>query len=157
MSCMGLRWRKMPSIEVIDNIKGLREILCLAQYVGDQTPGINHSLYSRRIQDIINELDKHRPLGPDGKHGTLHTPTCGCADKGHGSWCKHECCGYSTASYYGGDCKNCGHHYTKPGEHSASCDHTACASCWSASCRRRKCLLCGHDWSDVEQNLAKVK
>ena len=26
-------------------------------------------------------LDHHRPLGTDGKHGDLHTPTCGCEDK----------------------------------------------------------------------------
>lgn len=33
---------------------------------------------------IASQIDTpvHRPLGPDGKHGTgRHTPTCGCVDK----------------------------------------------------------------------------
>jgi hypothetical protein len=105
----------MPSINVTDNIKGLREILCLAQHVGNQTDGINHSLYNRRIQEIIDELDKHRPLGPDGKHGNLlHTATCGCKNKGHGRWCQHICCNFSVASYNGGSCQCCGHVYARP-------------------------------------------
>lgn len=34
-----------------------------------------------RIDALIAEIDRHRPLGPDGKHGELHTPTCGCEDR----------------------------------------------------------------------------
>lgn len=33
-----------------------------------------------RLQRLINACDDHRPLGPDGKHGNRHTPTCGCED-----------------------------------------------------------------------------
>ena len=29
---------------------------------------------------LIRWIDHHRPLGPDGTHGDLHTPTCGCED-----------------------------------------------------------------------------
>lgn len=32
------------------------------------------------IQHLINVLREHRPVGPDGKHGNLHTQTCGCED-----------------------------------------------------------------------------
>lgn len=27
---------------------------------------------------MIRDIDEQRPLGPDGKHGNRHTPTCGC-------------------------------------------------------------------------------
>lgn len=34
------------------------------------------------IQRLIDWLVlEHRPHGPDGKHGTMHTDTCGCEDK----------------------------------------------------------------------------
>lgn len=153
----------MPQIEVGKNIKGLREILCLAQSLADLTPlNVNITLYQRRIQGIIDELDKHRPLGSDGKHGNLHTETCGCQDKGHGDWCRHICCRDSMVSFFGGVCASCGHDYirkedvgrrelrTLPSEHSASCNHTACVNCWRSYLRERKCLLCGHDWADPE-------
>lgn len=103
----------MPIINVTDNVKGLREILCLAQYVGNQTDGINHSLYNRRIQEIINELDKHRPLGSDGKHGNLHTATCGCKDKGHGDWCDHSDCEKCYSAFLRErKCLLCGHDWS---------------------------------------------
>jgi hypothetical protein len=76
----------MPQIQVTDNVKGLRESLELAQYIADLTPGINAALLRRRLQEVIDELDKHRPLGPDGKHGFLHTRTCGCKDAGLAYW-----------------------------------------------------------------------
>lgn len=31
-----------------------------------------------RLGQLIRECDRHRPLGSNGKHGTLHTTTCGC-------------------------------------------------------------------------------
>lgn len=31
-----------------------------------------------RIQRILEDIDRQRPLGSNGKHGNLHTPTCGC-------------------------------------------------------------------------------
>jgi hypothetical protein len=54
--------------------KGLREHLC-AQMVNcpDQ-------LTLEAMHRLCNILDLHRPLGPDGKHGNRHTPTCGCDD-----------------------------------------------------------------------------
>ena len=33
---------------------------------------------SALIGRLIMDLDKHRPLGTNGKHGDLHTDTCGC-------------------------------------------------------------------------------
>jgi hypothetical protein len=33
------------------------------------------------VNRLIQRIDTHRPLGSDGKHGRLHTPTCGCEDK----------------------------------------------------------------------------
>lgn len=54
------------------NPKMLRETLCLAQSV------ITSKMHLDRIQQLIDECDRHRPLGIDGKHGNLHTPTCGC-------------------------------------------------------------------------------
>jgi hypothetical protein len=104
----------MPQINVTDNVKGLREILCLAQYVGENSPvHINTPLYNRRIQEVIDELDKHRPVGPDGKHGNLHTETCGCKNKGHGPWCIHTVC--SGCKYWcpiSQKCKMCGHDWS---------------------------------------------
>lgn len=60
-----------------DGPKMLRETLCLAQaaiIAVSQAP--QHHLDS--LQRLIAECDRHRPLGPDGKHGNRHTPTCGC-------------------------------------------------------------------------------
>lgn len=69
----------MPWIEIkVDNIKMLREALCIAQ----AEIGRSHARYTKsttgRITNLIDELDRHRPLGPDGKHGDRHTETCGC-------------------------------------------------------------------------------
>lgn len=33
-----------------------------------------------RLGALIEQIDLHRPLGPDGTHGDRHTPTCGCED-----------------------------------------------------------------------------
>jgi hypothetical protein len=64
----------------IEDLKGLREDLCVAQsalghYDGQQLSRIH------RIGKLIEQIDIHRPLGPDGKHGNRHTETCGCEDK----------------------------------------------------------------------------
>jgi hypothetical protein len=55
--------------------KGLREHLCSQQWVApdQETKDI--------IGDLIKLLDRHRPVGSDGKHANLHTETCGCEDK----------------------------------------------------------------------------
>ncbi len=65
----------------VDNIKMAREALCLAQMALHESDANIANSVPRRIGMLIKELDKHRPLGPDGKHGDLHTPTCGCEDK----------------------------------------------------------------------------
>jgi hypothetical protein len=57
------------------SIKMLREDLCRRQVQqSDQWP----SAIASAVDVLINMIDKHRPLGDDGKHGDLHTPTCGC-------------------------------------------------------------------------------
>jgi hypothetical protein len=33
------------------------------------------------LHELVEEIDRHRPSGSDGKHGNLHTTTCGCEDK----------------------------------------------------------------------------
>ena len=68
---------------VIDSPKMLRETLCVAQ------AAIRNSVYNvdsrarehvDRLGRLINECDRKRPLGPDGKHGDRHTDECGCSD-----------------------------------------------------------------------------
>lgn len=54
----------------------LREKLCSAQVGNDWPPDVQVV-----VADLINLIDVHRPLGPDGKHDDRHTPTCGCGDR----------------------------------------------------------------------------
>jgi hypothetical protein len=66
-----------------DNPKMLRETLSVAQSQIDQYEsrmprGAEHA---NRLQRLINECERKRPTGPDGKHGNRHTPECGCEDK----------------------------------------------------------------------------
>ncbi len=61
------------------DLKMLREALCRAQSALIRVEHYPHN--GMYLQQIINEVDRHRPLGSDGKHGNLHTPTCGCEDK----------------------------------------------------------------------------
>lgn len=68
-----------------DDPKMLRETLCLAQNAVatsrfNLTSG-EYTDYIQRLQRLINECDRKRPLGPNGKHGTQHTDECGCEDK----------------------------------------------------------------------------
>jgi hypothetical protein len=64
-----------------DTLKMVREALCVAQhglgYLHDRNADRHRELLGRLIEGI----DQQRPLGPDGKHGHLHTITCGCEDK----------------------------------------------------------------------------
>lgn len=62
-------------LNVTTSPKMLRETLCRAQSLTTDPYDIH------RLQLLINECDRHRPLGPDGKHGNRHTVTCGCEDK----------------------------------------------------------------------------
>lgn len=65
------------------DLKSLRESLCRAQAaIGNRdwdVDAIRRDL--DRISYVIKEIDHHRPLGGDGKHRDLHTPTCGCEDR----------------------------------------------------------------------------
>jgi hypothetical protein len=70
----------MIELIVPDSPKMLRETLCLAQSALVRVDG--HMSHIEILQRLINECDRHRPLGPDGKHGNRHTDTCGCEDKG---------------------------------------------------------------------------
>lgn len=64
------------------SIKMLRESLCIAttairlSFLADSRMK-NHI---ENLQKLVNEIDLHRPLGPDGKHDNRHTNTCGCED-----------------------------------------------------------------------------
>ena len=84
-------------VEAAD-LKSLRETLCIAQtalsvaYAEKSLPEdftdaqkveafARHLRHVAKLQKLIDEIDVHRPLGSDGKHGRLHTPTCGCEDR----------------------------------------------------------------------------
>lgn len=64
------------------DLKMLREVLntlqTIALHTYDQEESIKQLTYLKKLYD---EIDRHRPLGPNGKHGNLHTATCGCEDK----------------------------------------------------------------------------
>jgi hypothetical protein len=62
------------------DLKTLRETLCMAQgYIPDRPRG--WAARARSVDRLIAEIDRNRPLGPDGTHGDRHTDTCGCEDK----------------------------------------------------------------------------
>lgn len=77
------QWEIAPLLHIPTPVKGLRETLCVAQTAVGALPlhpdGVRS--HTARLQALINECDRHRPLGPDGTHGDLHTPTCGCEDR----------------------------------------------------------------------------
>ena len=67
-----------------DTLKMIRETLCVAQtalqYLPYEDP--REESHRDRIGRIVAEIDRQRPLGSDGKHGDLHTPSCGCEEEG---------------------------------------------------------------------------
>jgi hypothetical protein len=73
----------MVKLEV-ENLKALREALCVAQSAIGQAYGQRQSEYKKskvkQIQKVIDQIDILRPLGSNGKHGGLHTEFCGCED-----------------------------------------------------------------------------
>ena len=73
----------MTAYTLPDGPKMLRETLCMAQAAIGETfrlaPRAREHL--DRLQRLIDECDRHRPIGNDGKHGDRHTPTCGCDDE----------------------------------------------------------------------------
>lgn len=60
------------------SIKMLREHLCAdqARWQNEWPEGIKSA-----VDVMIDMIDRHRPLASNGKHGDLHTSTCGCEDK----------------------------------------------------------------------------
>lgn len=52
--------------------KYLREVLCAQQ------TNAPDEFTRAEIGRLIRLMDLHRPIASDGKHGNLHTPTCGC-------------------------------------------------------------------------------
>lgn len=68
------------NLEGFDSPKMLRETLCVAQarIINSGLDQHRRDADVARLQLLINECDRHRPLGPNGKHGSLHTETCGC-------------------------------------------------------------------------------
>lgn len=76
-----------PHLVLSDSLKGVRETLCVAQAALYKLPlgySAGGSIEHHRdvLGRLIAEIDRQRPLGPDGKHGELHTETCGCERPG---------------------------------------------------------------------------
>ena len=76
-----------PTLVLTDSLKGVRETLCVAQAALRKLPlgySAGGSIEHHRavLGRLIAEIDRLRPLGPDGKHGELHTETCGCERPG---------------------------------------------------------------------------
>lgn len=74
----------MSTIQSPDSLKSIRETLCLAEAAlidraehGIDTDAIRWR-HLDRISSLLDDIDRQRPLGPDGNHGDLHTETCGC-------------------------------------------------------------------------------
>lgn len=64
-----------------DSPKMLREALCVAQSALSHQ-AVSPDRHIAALGRLIDECDRHRPLGNDGKHNDLHTPTCGCETTG---------------------------------------------------------------------------
>ncbi|WP_206538991.1 hypothetical protein [Nocardiopsis lucentensis] len=70
------------ALVVPDSPKMLHETLCFAQSAIGLHPDQNRALeHIARLGRLINECERHRPLGSNGKHGDLHTDTCGCEEE----------------------------------------------------------------------------
>jgi hypothetical protein len=62
-------------------LKMIREALCVAQsMINHDGRGESRPYQSDMLQILIKEIDIHRPHAANGKHGKLHTETCGCED-----------------------------------------------------------------------------
>lgn len=69
----------MTELHVVASPKMLRETLCVAQTWVGLSPDVRAQEHVKRLQQLIDECDRLRPIGPDGKHGSnRHTPYCGC-------------------------------------------------------------------------------
>ena len=108
-----------PTLVLADSLKSVRETLCVAQHAVNQLPdgysaGGSALHHSELIGRLIAEIDRQRPLGPNGKHGELHTETCGCERPG--LHCVHW--------HDGDNCCRCG----------APRDPNVCQGCGSSDC-----------------------
>lgn len=75
-----------PAYIPVTALKATREALCaamtdLGQRAADGTDVDRVPHWIDRLQALCDQIDVHRPLRRDGKHGDLHTPTCGCEDQ----------------------------------------------------------------------------
>lgn len=62
--------------------KMLRETLLSASYtMRNFSRAGNKESHLDHLKRLIDECDRKRPLGPDGKHGKRHTEECGCDDR----------------------------------------------------------------------------
>ncbi|MDQ0376542.1 hypothetical protein [Amycolatopsis thermophila] len=80
---MTARATVIQSAHPADTLKMIRETLCVAQAAlthGARAAGQRAAEHSARLGRLIDDIDRQRPLGPDGKHGNRHTGTCGCED-----------------------------------------------------------------------------
>lgn len=62
------------------SLKMLREHLCVCQAAQRGADTWPPSIASA-VDVLLDMIDRHRPLAPNGKHGDLHTETCGCEDR----------------------------------------------------------------------------
>jgi hypothetical protein len=53
----------------IDNLKMMRETLCIAQIAINESPVHWSASHAKRLQSLIDQIDKYLPLGPNGKDG----------------------------------------------------------------------------------------
>ncbi len=75
-----------PAFIPVWDLKTTREALCAAQTnlgqridMGTDVDRVPH--WMDRVQALIDQIDVHRPLDSAGRHGRLHTATCGCEDR----------------------------------------------------------------------------
>lgn len=73
----------LHAIDTRDTLKMLRETFCIAQTAIQHRPfdESRRPEHVARLARLIDDIDRQRPLGPDGKHGNRHTQTCGCEDQ----------------------------------------------------------------------------
>lgn len=70
----------MSTITCDDSLKMIRETFCVAQTHVGLSDDYRKREHVERLQRLIDDIDRQRPLGPDGKHRDRHTDSCGCED-----------------------------------------------------------------------------
>lgn len=53
----------------------------LIEHLNQQAVHVPDAYTGHLMAELAAVLRLHRPVGSNGKHGSLHTPTCGCEDK----------------------------------------------------------------------------